>query len=61
MYFICHVTQRDHSIEMSRVFMGENSSPHVTTLKSLVTIGILKVKGYLRYKTITSQNLSSEA
>ena len=44
MYFICHVTQQDHSVEMSCVFMGESSSLHVTTLKSLVTIGILIVK-----------------
>ena len=44
MYFICHVTQQDHSIEMSCIFMGESSSPHVTTLKSLVTIGVLIVK-----------------
>ena len=100
MYFICHMTQQDHSIEMSCVFMGErwhvfqvlhrfkpcsqyvrdsltlvlaankakhflsanhtpktihhhhqSSSQHVTTLKSLVTIGILIVK---------SQNTSSK-
>ena len=44
MYFICHVTQQDHSVEMSCVFMGESSSPHATTLKSLVTICILMVK-----------------
>ena len=44
MCFICHVTQQDHSVEISCVFMGESSSPHVTTLKSLVTIGILIVK-----------------
>ena len=43
-YFICHVTQQDHSVEMSYIFMGESSSLHVTTLKSLVTIGILIVK-----------------
>ena len=43
-YFICHVTEQDHSVEMSCVFMGESSLPHVTTLKSLVTIGILIVK-----------------
>ena len=42
-YFICHVIQQDHSVEMSCVFMGESSSPHVTTLKSLVIIGILIV------------------
>ena len=41
---ICHVTQQDHSVEMPREFMGENSSQHVTTLKSLVTIVILIVK-----------------
>ena len=102
LYFICHMTQQDHSIEMSCIFMGErchvfqvlhrfkpssrhvrdsltlvlaankakhflstnhtpktihhhhhhhqSSSQHVTTLKSLVTIGILIVK---------SQNTSS--
>ena len=61
MYFICHVTQQDHSVEMLRVFMGESSSSHVTILKSLVTIAILIVKGYFRYKTTTSQNVSSEA
>ena len=44
MYFICHVTQQDNSVEMPCVFMSESSSPHVTTLKSLVTIGILIVK-----------------
>ena len=44
MCFICHVTQQDHSIEISRVFMGESSLPHDTTLKSLVIIGILIVK-----------------
>ena len=44
MYFICHVTEQDHSVEMSSIFMGEKSLPHVTTLKSVVTIGILIVK-----------------
>ena len=44
MYFICYVTQQDHSVEMSWVFMVDGSSPHVTPLKSLVTIGILTVK-----------------
>ena len=44
MYFICHVTQQDHSVEMSCIFMGESSSSHVTTLNRLVTIGILIVK-----------------
>ena len=44
MYFICHVTKQDHSVEMSCVFMGESSLPHVTTLESLVAIEILIVK-----------------
>ena len=44
MYFICHVTQQDHSVEISYVFIGESCSHGVTTLKSLVTIGILIVK-----------------
>ena len=44
MYFIPHVTRQDHSVEMSCVFMGESSSQHVTTLKGLVTIGILVLK-----------------
>ena len=44
MYFICHVTQQDHSVEMSCVFMGESPSQHVTSLKSLATIDILIVK-----------------
>ena len=44
MYFTCHVTQQDHSIEMSCIFMGKSSSQYVTTLKSLLTIGILIVK-----------------
>ena len=44
MYFVCHVTQQDHSVEMLCVFMSESSPPQVTTLKSLVTLGILIVK-----------------
>ena len=44
MYFICHVTQKDHSLDMLWVFMGESSSLHITTLKRLVNIGILVVK-----------------
>ena len=44
MYFICHVTQQDHTLEISCVFLGESPSLHVTTMKILVTIGILIVK-----------------
>ena len=43
-YLMCPLTQQDHSVEMSCVFMGESSSPHVTTLKSFVIMGILIVK-----------------
>ena len=43
-YFIYHVTQQDRSFKMSCVFMAESSSLRITTLKSLVTIGILIVK-----------------
>ena len=43
MYFNCHVTPQDHSIEVSCMFMSESSSQYITTLKSLVTIGILIV------------------
>ena len=43
-YFICHVIQQDHFLKMSCVFMGDSSSSHVTTLKSVVSIGILIVK-----------------
>ena len=44
MYFICHVTQQDHSVGISCIFMNESSLLHVTTPKSLVTIAILIVK-----------------
>ena len=44
MYFICHMTEQDHSVEMSCVFMGKSSLPHAATLKRLMTIGILIVK-----------------
>ena len=43
-YFICHVTPQDHSVEMSWIHIGESSLQHVTTLKSLVIIDVLIVK-----------------
>ena len=52
MYFICRVTQQDHSIEMSCVFMGESSSQHVTTLKDLVTIGKILHQKHESYKCV---------
>ena len=44
MRFICHVIPQDDYVEMSCVFMGESFLQHVTTLESLVIIGILIVK-----------------
>ena len=44
MYFICHMTPQDHSIEVSCTFMGDSSLQYVTIFKSLVIIGNLIVK-----------------
>ena len=30
MYFVCHMTPQNHSVEMSCLFMGDSSSQHVT-------------------------------
>ena len=51
MYFISHVTQQDHFVEMSCVFMGERSWLCLPTLKRL---GILIVKR----KNASSKTLS---
>ena len=48
MYFICHMTSQDHSVEMSCIYMGESFLEHVTTLKSLVIIAILIVKCFIK-------------
>ena len=40
--YVFYVTPQNDSIEMSCIFMGESSLQHVTTLKSLVIIGILR-------------------
>ena len=65
MYFICHVNHKSHAGELSCLFVGESSSQHVTTLKSLVTIGILIVKRknvsskkWTLYIRITNKKLS---
>ena len=50
MYFICHMTPQNHSVEMSCKFMGESTLQHVTNLKSLVTIGILIVRGKMPHQ-----------
>ena len=50
MYFIGHVTPQNQSVEMSCLFLCESTSQHVTTLKSLVTIGILIVEGKMLHQ-----------
>ena len=54
MYFICHMTPQNHSVEMSCKFMGESTLQHVTNLKSLVTIGILIVRGKMPHQKLGS-------
>ena len=48
-----HVTSQDHVIEGSRNFVSETSSLYVTTLPSLVTIGIVVVEVFLICHTIS--------
>ena len=48
--FVCHVTPQNHSLGMPCIFMDESSSQHVTTPKSLVTIGILIVSGKMLHQ-----------
>ena len=50
MYFNCHVTPQNHSVEISCIYMGNSFSQNVTTLKSLVTIGILIVRGKILHQ-----------
>ena len=45
-YLICHVTLQNYLIEGSSNFMSGNSSWYVTTLPSLVSIGILVLEIY---------------
>ena len=49
-YFICHVIPRNPSVEMSCIFMGKSTSQYVTTLKSLVTIGIMIIWGKMLHQ-----------
>ena len=48
MYSICQVAAKDHLIEGSFKFLGGSSSWYITTLTSLVTIGI-KWSGDIKY------------
>ena len=43
-YFVCHLTAQNPVIEGSSNFMSWNSSQYVTTLLSLVTIGIVAIE-----------------
>ena len=43
-YLICHMTSQNHVILGSSNFMSGRSSLHVTTLPSLVAIGIVVVE-----------------
>ena len=43
-FFICHVTIRDHVNKRSCDFVGENSSPIIITLPSLVVTSFLEVE-----------------
>ena len=63
MYFICHLTSQDQTIEVLRKFMGGSSLHYVTTLKILVAIGILLVKRknassktWMSYTLTTTEN-----
>ena len=44
MYLICHVTLNDHLIVGSGKYMGGSFSQYVSTLVSLVNIGIVIVE-----------------
>ena len=46
-YLLCHVTSQNPVIEGSNRFMSGSSSWHVTTLPSLVAIGIVVVEMFL--------------
>ena len=39
---ICHATSRDHVRKVLYDIMGESLSPFVTTLQSLLVIGLVK-------------------
>ena len=44
MYFMCHLTLRDHIVERACEHMGGNSLCFVTTLTNLVIISIVMVE-----------------
>ena len=44
--FICHITLENNPIKESFKFMGESSLQYLTSLTSLVTLGVLIVEIY---------------
>ena len=57
MFLICHMTSPDHLIERACEFMGGNSLCYVTTLISLVTIGIVMVEMFLICHIISLEHM----
>ena len=56
MHLICHVKLQDHMIKQSCDFMGAKSSLYVTTLPSLVAIGIVVVEMFLSHDLARSRD-----
>ena len=50
MYFVCHVIPQNHSVEMPCIFICESSLQLVPPMKSLVTLGILIVRGKILHQ-----------
>ena len=44
MFFICHVSSREHMLKELGEFMGRSSSRSVTTLPCLVVFGVMQVE-----------------
>ena len=44
LFFICHVSSREHMLKELGEFMGRSSSRSVTTLPCLVVFGVMQVK-----------------
>ena len=57
-YLICYVTWKKHRIQGSYNFMSGSSSLYVTTLPSLVDIGIVVVEVCFHFVTWTEDHLS---
>ena len=55
-HLICHVTSKNHVIGRSSNFMSGTSSWYVTTLPSLVVIGVVIVKVFLNCHLIKQEH-----